>query len=119
MCSSDLADEHQLGQVLLNLLLNAADAMGGVGRVAIDAREEAGAVELTVADEGPGLRGEHLARLFEPFFTTKEPGEGTGLGLAISNRIVESMGGTLTAANRAPRGAVFTVRLPGAPAGAC
>jgi two-component system NtrC family sensor kinase len=114
-----VADEHQLGQVLLNLLLNAGDAMGGGGRVTIIAREDGGAVELAVADEGPGLRPEHLPRLFEPFFTTKEPGEGTGLGLAISHRIVESMGGTLGAANGTPRGATFRLRLPGAPRGAC
>jgi len=113
------ADEHQLGQVLLNLLLNAGDAMGGAGRVTIAAREDGAAVELTVADEGPGIRPEHLPRLFEPFFTTKEPGEGTGLGLAISHRIVESMGGTLGAANGPSPGAIFTLRLQGAPPGAC
>ena len=113
------ADEHQLGQVLLNLLLNAGDAMGGAGRVTIAARQDGAAVELTVADEGPGIRPEHLPRLFEPFFTTKEPGEGTGLGLAISHRIVESMGGTLGAANGPSPGATFTLRLQGAPPGAC
>jgi two-component system NtrC family sensor kinase len=113
------ADEHQLGQVLLNLLLNAGDAMGGSGKVTLSARDDGGAVELTVADEGPGIAPEHLARLFEPFFTTKEPGEGTGLGLAISHRIAESMGGALGAANGTPRGAVFTLRLRGVAAGAC
>jgi len=116
-----LADEHQLGQVLLNLLLNAGDAMRGEGRVLLSAAaiEVGGAVELVVSDAGPGIAEAHLPRLFDPFFTTKDPGEGTGLGLAISHRIVESMGGTLTAANGSPRGAVFTVRLPGARAGAC
>jgi two-component system, NtrC family, sensor kinase len=122
-----VADEHQLGQVLLNLLLNAGDAMGGAGRVTLTARQEGPEVELTVADEGPGIAPEHLPRLFDPFFTTKEPGAGTGLGLAISHRIVESMGGALTAANATPRGssdgapggAVFTLRLKGAPPGAC
>ncbi len=111
-----LADEHQLGQVLLNLLLNAADAMGGAGRVTLSASQEGEAVELAVADAGPGIAAEHLPRLFEPFFTTKEPGEGTGLGLAISHRIVESLGGALSAENGAVGGAVFRLRLPAAPA---
>jgi C4-dicarboxylate-specific signal transduction histidine kinase len=109
------ADEHQLGQVLLN----AGDAMKGAGRVTLTALDHGDAVELAVADEGPGIAEEHLPRLFEPFFTTKEPGEGTGLGLATSLRIVESMGGSLTAANRAGPGAVLTVRLRGASPGAC
>jgi two-component system, NtrC family, sensor kinase len=120
-----LADEHQLSQVLLNLLLNAGDAMRGEGRVVLSAEAvaEGRAVELSVADAGPGIAPEHLARLFDPFFTTKEPGEGTGLGLAISHRIVESLGGTLTAANGPRGGAVFRLRLPaaapGGPAAAC
>lgn len=113
-----LADEHQLGQVLLNLLLNAGDAMRGEGRVVLSAAAApAGEVEIEVADEGPGIAPEHLPRLFDPFFTTKEPGEGTGLGLAISHRIVESLGGALTAERGAGRGAVFRVRLPAAPPG--
>ena len=113
-----LADEHQLGQVLLNLLLNAGDAMGGEGQVVLSAAlaGERGEVELSVADAGPGIAAEHLPRLFEPFFTTKEPGEGTGLGLAISHRIVESLGGALSAENGASGGAVFRLRLPAAPA---
>jgi C4-dicarboxylate-specific signal transduction histidine kinase len=113
------ADEHQLGQVLLNLLLNAGDAMKGRGRVTLAAVERGAEVELRVADEGPGIPAEHLPRLFEPFFTTKAPGEGTGLGLATSLRIVESMGGSLSAANRPGAGAVLTLRLRGAPPGAC
>ena len=121
-----LADEHQLGQVLLNLLLNAGDAMHGEGRVVLSAAMvgATGEVELVVADAGPGIAMEHLPRLFEPFFTTKEPGEGTGLGLAISHRIVESLGGALSAENGAAGGAVFRLRLPtavapGGPAAAC
>jgi signal transduction histidine kinase len=117
-----LADEHQLTQVLLNLLLNAADAMRGGGRVTITGTTGQGEVELAVADAGPGVAPEHLPRLFDPFFTTKEPGEGTGLGLAISLRIVESLGGALTAENRPEGGACFRLRLPvppGHPPAAC
>jgi len=110
------ADEHQLGQVLLNLLLNAGDAMRGAGRVRVAAAVEGEAVALSLADAGPGIAAADLPRLFEPFFTTKAPGEGTGLGLATSLRIVESLGGSLTAENGAGGGAVFTVRLPAAAA---
>jgi len=105
------AEEHRLAQVLLNLLLNAGDATGGKGRVEIVAREEPDAVEVSVADSGPGIAPEHLPRLFEPFFTTKEPGGGTGLGLATSHRIVEELGGELSAANGDGGGAVFRIRL--------
>jgi signal transduction histidine kinase len=109
-----LADEHQLGQVLLNLLLNAGDAMRGQGRVRLGAVLDGGMVELRVADGGPGIAAQDLPRLFDPFFTTKEPGEGTGLGLAISLRIVESLGGTLAAENAPGGGALFRLRLPAA-----
>ena len=77
-----LADERQLSQVLLNVLLNAGDAMAGAGRVTVSATAAADTVDLEIADEGPGIAPEHLPRLFDPFFTTKEPGEGSGLGLA-------------------------------------
>lgn len=115
-----LADERQLAQVLLNLLLNAADAVGGQGRVRVSARRGPGAeeVELEVADDGPGIAPEHLARVFDPFFTTKPPGQGTGLGLAVCHGIVGAFGGTITAANRAGGGASFRVALRAAGAGA-
>jgi C4-dicarboxylate-specific signal transduction histidine kinase len=106
-----LADEHQVVQVLLNLLLNAGDAMRGAGTVEIAARTEGETVELTVTDSGPGIPVEHLPRLFDPFFTTKDPGEGTGLGLAISHSVMESMGGTIRAGNGAAGGAVLRLRL--------
>ena len=106
------ADEHQLGQVLVNLLLNASDAMGGRGAVTIGARTEGRAVVLTVRDTGPGIPPEHLPQLFDPFFTTKPPGEGTGLGLAICHSLVESFGGSVTAANAEGGGAEFRIELP-------
>jgi signal transduction histidine kinase len=113
------ADEGRLAQVFLNLLLNAADAMAGAGRVRVAARAADGRVLVEVRDAGPGIPGADLGRVFEPFFSTKAAGEGTGLGLAISQGIVESLGGELTAANADGGGAVFTValRVAGAPGG--
>ncbi|MBI5068468.1 MAG: two-component sensor histidine kinase [Deltaproteobacteria bacterium] len=110
-----LADEHQLAQVFLNLLLNAGDAMGGEGQVRIAARAEGGQVVVELADTGPGIAAEDLPRIFDPFFTTKDPGKGTGLGLAISHRILEALGGEIAACNRPGGGALFTVRLRAAP----
>ncbi len=109
------ADEHQLSQVFLNLLLNAGDAVGGTGRVAVRARAAGGAVEVEVEDGGPGIPAADLPRIFDPFFTTKEPGQGTGLGLAICHGILTAMGGEIAASSPPGRGARFTLRLPAAP----
>jgi C4-dicarboxylate-specific signal transduction histidine kinase len=108
-----VADERRLAQVFLNLLLNAADAMGGGGRVAIVSADGPGdgAVTVRVADSGPGIPAEHLGRLFEPFFTTKEPGKGTGLGLAVCHGILASFGGAISAGNRAGGGAELVLEL--------
>lgn len=112
-------DAGRLEQVLVNLLLNAAAAMHGNGRVTITARrvEQGGeaALELAVDDQGPGIPPDDLSRIFDPFFTTTE---GTGLGLAVSYGIVRAHGGTLTASNRASGGASFVVRLPASSAAA-
>jgi two-component system NtrC family sensor kinase len=110
-----IADERQLTQVFLNLLLNAADAMQGSGRVTVSARARAGEgtprVEIEVADTGPGFAPDHLSRVFEPFFTTKEPGQGTGLGLSVCHGIVASFGGRLSAANAPGGGAALCIEL--------
>jgi two-component system NtrC family sensor kinase len=104
--------EHRLTQIVLNLLLNAVDALEGRGRVRIEAhREGERECALTVSDDGPGLPPEVLAHLFEPFTTTKPPGKGTGLGLAVCHALVEGMGGSITAGNRLEGGARFEVRL--------
>jgi two-component system, NtrC family, sensor kinase len=113
------ADADRLLQVLVNLLLNAGDAMGGEGRVTIRLARRGEGVAISVADTGPGLAPEVMAHVFEPFFTTKPPGQGTGLGLAICESIVEGLGGELTvdgggAAEGEGRGATFTVWLPAA-----
>jgi signal transduction histidine kinase len=105
------ADARRLAQVFLNLLLNAADAMGGEGEIRVTGRAVGEGLEVAVADGGPGIAPEALPRLFEPFFTTKAPGEGSGLGLAVCHGILDSFGGAIRAENGA-RGAVFTLSLP-------
>ncbi len=105
------ADERHLSQVILNLLLNAGDAMPGGGTVTVAAGRRGDQVALVVSDTGPGISAEDLPRIFDPFFTTKEPGQGSGLGLAICHSIVESMGGSIDAASPAGGGASFVVRL--------
>jgi PAS domain S-box-containing protein len=116
-----LGVESALGQVFLNLLVNAAQALPDDGRedhqvsvgLAHDpAREQ---VVVQVRDTGHGMSPAVLDRLFVPFFTTKPSGVGTGLGLSICRRIVEGFGGTIVATSREGEGATFTVRLPCAP----
>lgn len=106
------ADAEQLRQVLLNLLLNALDALGSGGQVAISARKDAAAGDLVleVADNGPGIPESIRSTLFDPFVSSKP--SGTGLGLTICRRIVENHGGTITANKALDGGAVFTIRLP-------
>jgi signal transduction histidine kinase len=105
------ASASRLTQVLVNLLLNAADAMAGAGSIHLSARADESWLTLVVRDTGPGVPAADRGRIFDPFFTTKEPGAGTGLGLAISRSIVEAMGGQLTLED-SPSGATFSVRLP-------
>jgi two-component system, NtrC family, sensor kinase len=104
----------RLTQVLVNLLLNAADAMGGKGTIVVACEAPGDQVVLTIADEGPGVPPEHRRKIFDPFFTTKPVGQGTGLGLPVSRSIVESFGGALELAPAAEgRGAMFVLTLPG------
>jgi len=107
-----VGDRRRFTQVLVNLLLNAGDAMDGEGRLDVVASNEGDAVRVEVRDTGPGLPPGAEDEVFEPFFTTKAPGKGTGLGLAISRRLVESWGGHLTASTREEGGAVFVATLP-------
>lgn len=106
-------DDVRLQQVLVNLLRNALDAMKAAPprRLGIFVEGQGGMVRISVADSGPGIPDEVMAKLFDPFFTTKPAGEGLGLGLSISEGIVRDLGGTLTAANRPEGGAVFTMTL--------
>ncbi|HEY6005143.1 MAG TPA: ATP-binding protein, partial [Anaeromyxobacter sp.] len=109
----------RLVQVLVNLFVNAADAVDEAPHpdearrwVAVTGALEGDEVVLRVADGGPGIAPTALAHLFEPFFTTKPLGTGVGLGLALSHEYVTAVGGRLTGANGADGGAVFEVRLP-------
>lgn len=124
-----VGDATQLHQVLMNLCVNARDAMPDGGRLSIDARNaELGAgdleghagvkpgrfVVISVSDSGHGMSDETKARIFEPFFTTKGPGKGTGLGLSTVLGIVKSHGGFVTVESRVGRGTKFHVHLPSA-----
>jgi CheY-like chemotaxis protein len=119
----------QLEQVLMNLAVNARDAMSGEGVITIRTRdvhvgtEMAAAasgpasgdfVEIAVADTGAGMSRETMDRIFEPFFTTKGLGEGTGLGLAVCYGIVRQAGGDISVTSAPGQGTTFTVRLPAA-----
>jgi signal transduction histidine kinase len=112
LAASDMlcADRGMLRRALLNLILNALDAMPDGGELTITGWSDACAYELEVADSGPGFPRESRHRMFEPFYTTKN--NGTGLGLAIVGRIAEVHGGEVHAGNCAQGGAAFTLRIP-------
>lgn len=99
-----------LQRVLLNLMINAADASPAGGVIEMQVRQDERQATITVADRGCGLPAELIDRIFDPFFTTKD--HGTGLGLTIASRLVEAYGGELTANNREGGGAAFVIRLP-------
>jgi signal transduction histidine kinase len=103
-----MASEHHLVQLLVNLLLNAADACEGHGKVNLQAIERNDRISLEVSDSGPGFAPEIVGRIFEPFATTKAFGKGTGLGLAICRQLMQAFGGEIEAAPpRAGQGALF------------
>jgi signal transduction histidine kinase len=104
------ADPQRIQQVVLNLLLNAAQAMAEGGELGLELVPEREACTIRVSDEGPGFSRKQLKDAFQPFYTTKE--KGSGLGLFLAKRIVEGHGGTIAVANRAGGGAIVTVELP-------
>jgi signal transduction histidine kinase len=109
------ADEHQIQQVLVNVIQNARQALESrprPRRLELVLRAQEGAARLEVRDNGPGIAPELLPRIFDAFVTTKPAGEGTGLGLWVSYAIVEKHGGRLRAENRPEGGATFIVELP-------
>ncbi len=110
------ANEARLGQVFLNLVVNAAQAIpeGRVdaNEIRVTARDEGTSVRITVRDTGVGIPRENLGRIFDPFFTTKPIGAGTGLGLSICHGIVRDLGGEISVESEPGRGSVFTIDLP-------
>ena len=109
-----LADIQQLNHLFMNVILNAAQAMKGKGRLTITSRSlsDGERVCIAIADTGPGIPEDHLPRIFEPFFTTKEEGKGTGLGLSLAYRIVENHGGHISAESTPGNGTTFRIELP-------
>jgi two-component system, NtrC family, sensor kinase len=102
----------EINQVILNLLVNAAQAITGFGEIHIGTRSVGDEVCLSVADNGPGILPEHLEQVFTPFFTTKPASQGTGLGLSISRDIILSHGGRIDVSSSLGEGSAFRVFLP-------
>jgi signal transduction histidine kinase len=115
------ADPDQLQQVFLNILMNAADALSGressegddsEKTLTIRSQNTNGSIELRFTDNGPGIPEDELTHILDPFYTTKEPGDGTGLGLSVSYRIIEGLGGTISAESAVGKGTTITLNLP-------
>jgi signal transduction histidine kinase len=111
-----LGSEGRLGQVFLNLVINAVHAMQpgppSAHLLRVRTRREGGHVRISISDTGHGIPPEVLPRIFDPFFTTKPAGVGTGLGLSISHAIVQKMGGEMQVESRVGQGTTFSLLLP-------
>ncbi|MCB1957561.1 MAG: HAMP domain-containing histidine kinase [Rhodocyclaceae bacterium] len=101
----------QLNQVFLNLINNAAQAIGETGTIRIRSNTEADGIVIRVSDDGKGIASDILPRIFEPYFTTKPAGQGTGIGLSIAREIVENHGGTIAVESTSPQGTTFIVKF--------
>jgi signal transduction histidine kinase len=121
------ADGEQIRQVILNLMMNAADAIlmsqfPAIGKITIRSllvkkRQRTGTLNpdwlsIEISDNGPGISAENLPKIFDPFFSTKEPGKGTGLGLAVSYQIIQNAGGEIRVESAAGKGSRFELLLP-------
>ena len=110
-----MADRSELQQVILNIVVNAVQAMDEHGRLTLATRSVDGFAELSIGDTGHGIPADHVDHIFDPFFTTKDEGHGTGLGLSIAYGIVSKHGGTIAVKSEVGVGSTFTVRFPHAP----
>ena len=102
----------QINQVILNLLVNAAQAIDERGQITLATRLNGDAAEIEISDTGKGIAEENLSKIFDPFFTTKPIGKGTGLGLSLSYGIIQRHHGTLSAKSKVGEGTSFLIRLP-------
>lgn len=109
------ARKGEIDQVFVNLISNAAQAMGGTGRLTLATAQNEGWIDVTITDNGPGIPPAILPKIFDPFFTTKEPGKGTGLGLSIVHKIVSKHNGTITVDSTEHQGTTFRLRFPAIP----
>ena len=110
-----MVDEHQLIQVIMNILTNGEQAMlqaHGKEHFTISAKRSADRINISITDDGPGIAADNLHRIFDPFFTTKDVGEGTGLGLSICYGIVRQHSGTMWVESPPGHGATFHIELP-------
>jgi signal transduction histidine kinase len=105
-------DPAQIGQVVLNLSLNAIHAITAPGKIEVSTRVMDTFVEIIFRDTGSGIAPEHLSKIFDPFFTTKGETKGTGLGLAVSYGIIKKHGGDIEVASVVGQGTTFTVKVP-------
>jgi two-component system NtrC family sensor kinase len=107
-------DPSQIERVIMNMIINAAEAMDGEGELILTTRGGSGSrtIELMFKDNGPGISEENIEKIFDPFFTTKDVGHGTGLGLAISYGVIKAHKGTISVESEIGKGTTFLVRLP-------
>jgi len=101
-----------MGQVFLNLLVNAAQAIDVYGKIEITTQQLDGYIHINIQDDGCGIEDENLLKVFDPFFTTKDVGAGTGLGLSISQSIIENHGGRIFMTSKVGQGTCFDISLP-------
>ena len=106
------ADEQLIQEVLMNIILNALDAVNEKGKIEISTRKENKKIIVEITDDGEGIGKEDIEKIFDPFYTTKEPGKGTGLGLSVSLGIIDNFGGTIEVESKKGNGAIFKIILP-------
>jgi len=112
-----MCDKGLIGQVLINLFINASQAIksqnrDGMGNINVGTYQDGDFVVCRISDDGPGIKPEHLSRIFDPFFTTKDVGSGTGLGLSIAYGVIKKHGGEFLVESDFGKGTSFSVKLP-------
>ncbi len=113
--SNDLtikADSQLFQEVLMNMIINALDAVDSGGKIDITVRKESRNVIIEIVDNGEGIDEEEIEKIFDPFYTTKEPGQGTGLGLSVSLGIIDNLGGTIEVSSEKGKGSIFKIIIP-------